>query len=73
MNRRKVLALGLAAIAERALGQAGASAQGRFPERPIRLIVPFPPGGIYDAVGRPWTERIKAFLGTIDQTSSPAA
>jgi tripartite-type tricarboxylate transporter receptor subunit TctC len=63
MKRREVLALALAALG----GQlpSAALAQGRYPDRPIRLIVPFPPGGIYDAVGRPWAERIKPLLGTI--------
>lgn len=36
-----------------------------FPTRPIRLVVPFPPGGAFDAVGRPWAERIKPSLGTV--------
>jgi tripartite-type tricarboxylate transporter receptor subunit TctC len=34
------------------LGLAGAApaiAQGRYPDRPIRLIVPWPPGGSADA------------------------
>jgi tripartite-type tricarboxylate transporter receptor subunit TctC len=30
----------------------GAVAQQRFPEKPVRLIVPFPPGGGTDALGR---------------------
>jgi tripartite-type tricarboxylate transporter receptor subunit TctC len=36
-----------------------------YPERPIRLIVPFPPGGAYDSLGRPWAEKIKPLLGTV--------
>jgi tripartite-type tricarboxylate transporter receptor subunit TctC len=36
-----------------------------FPTRPIRLIIPFPPGGAYDAVGRPWAEQMKPRLGTV--------
>src|SRR4051812_5239309 len=42
-----------------------ALAQARYPDRPIRLVVPFPPGGGFDAVGRPWAEKIKPLLGTI--------
>jgi tripartite-type tricarboxylate transporter receptor subunit TctC len=42
----------------------GARAQ-TYPDRPIRLIVPFPPGGAYDTLGRPWADRIKPHLGTV--------
>lgn len=42
-----------------------ALAQPKYPERAIRLIIPFPPGGVYDAVGRPFAERMKAALGTV--------
>ena len=36
-----------------------------YPTRPVRLIIPFAPGGLYDAVGRPWAERMMPLLGTI--------
>jgi tripartite-type tricarboxylate transporter receptor subunit TctC len=36
-----------------------------YPSRAIRLVVPFPPGGAFDAVGRPWAEKIKPLLGTV--------
>ena len=48
-----------AGVAARALAQAG------YPDRPVRLIVPFPPGGAFDTVGRPWADRIKPHLGTV--------
>jgi tripartite-type tricarboxylate transporter receptor subunit TctC len=36
-----------------------------YPTRPIRLVVPFPPGGAFDALGRPWAEKMKPVLGTV--------
>jgi tripartite-type tricarboxylate transporter receptor subunit TctC len=36
-----------------------------YPVRPIRLVIPFPPGGVFDATGRPWADKVKAHLGTI--------
>jgi tripartite-type tricarboxylate transporter receptor subunit TctC len=63
MRRRDLLALGLAALP--AAGLRRASAQSKYPERAIRLVVPFPPGGVYDAVGRPWADRVKPLLGTV--------
>jgi tripartite-type tricarboxylate transporter receptor subunit TctC len=41
-----------------------ASAQ-TYPTRPIRLVIPFPPGGAYDTVGRPWADKMKSQLGTV--------
>jgi tripartite-type tricarboxylate transporter receptor subunit TctC len=62
MNRRDVLVAGLAT----ALSAAGrAAAQGRYPEHPIRLIVPFAPGVATDVVGRLWAQKIGPHLGTV--------
>jgi tripartite-type tricarboxylate transporter receptor subunit TctC len=36
-----------------------------YPARPVRLVIPFPPGGAFDAVGRPCADRIKQHLGTV--------
>jgi len=41
-----------------------AVAQG-YPTRPIRLVIPFPPGGAFDAVGRPLAEQLKPRLGVV--------
>ena len=61
--RRRFLHLvaGVAALAAVALT---ARAQA-YPTRPIRLVIPFPPGGAFDAVGRPWAEAMKPLLGTV--------
>jgi tripartite-type tricarboxylate transporter receptor subunit TctC len=40
------------------------AAQG-YPAQPIRLVIPFPPGGAFDAVGRPMAERMRPLLGTV--------
>jgi tripartite-type tricarboxylate transporter receptor subunit TctC len=65
MKRRDLLASGLAALAAPALLPGHAFSQSKYPDRPVRLIVPFPPGGAFDTIGRPWAERMKDRLGTI--------
>ena len=65
MRRRDFLTLGSAALAVRGRSTTTARAASNYPERPVRLIIPFPPGGGFDAVGRPWADRIKSRLGTI--------
>jgi tripartite-type tricarboxylate transporter receptor subunit TctC len=64
MNRRRVIGLlggtaFVAVISKTAFGQA------KYPDRPIRLIVPFPPGGAFDTVGRPWAEKMKGLVGIV--------
>ncbi len=65
MRRRDLLAMGIAAMALPAAARRPLFAQSKYPERPIRLVIPFPPGGVYDAVGRPWADRVKSSLGTV--------
>jgi len=64
MRRRDLLKLGMAGLSAQALPRL-ALAQAGYPDRPVRLIVPFPPGGAFDTVGRPWADRIKPHLGTM--------
>jgi tripartite-type tricarboxylate transporter receptor subunit TctC len=61
MNRRDLLAC---AFASAWMATAPLSALA-YPERPIRLIVPFSPGGATDVVGRVWAQMMKARIGTI--------
>ena len=42
-----------------------AAAEGNYPERAIRLVVPFPAGGINDVLARVWANTIGPHLGTI--------
>jgi tripartite-type tricarboxylate transporter receptor subunit TctC len=65
MNRRDLLALGLAFLLARALAPRSALAQGKYPERPIKLMVAFSAGGVNDVVARQWAERVKTLLGTV--------
>jgi tripartite-type tricarboxylate transporter receptor subunit TctC len=65
IGRREFLAAAAAMVSAQAAWPRPALAQAKYPERPIRLVIPFPPGGVYDAVGRPWAEKVKAPLGTV--------
>ncbi len=63
MRRRDLVLGGMAALSAQALPRAANAAV--YPDRPVRLIVPFPPGGAFDTIGRPWADRIKPYLGTV--------
>jgi len=58
LSRRLALAGAAAAVVVLALPAAAAT----WPERPIKLIVPYPPGGITDIVGRAVAERLSETL-----------
>lgn len=60
ITRRRVLSAAAAAPATLALP---GLAQEAFPSRPIRLLVPFAPGGPVDILGRPLAARMAELLG----------
>ena len=64
MRRREFIAA-LGAAASLPLSASPSFSQPKFPERTIRLVIPFPPGGAFDAIGRGWADRMKALLGTV--------
>lgn len=57
-TRRTLLAAGAGLLAAPAV-----NAQGAWPARPIRIIVPWPPGGSTDVLVRIYAERLQASLG----------
>jgi tripartite-type tricarboxylate transporter receptor subunit TctC len=70
MRRRDVLQSGAALAATIALRPA-AWAQGKYPSNNIRLVVPYPPGGVVDVVACHWAEHIKRTLGTVVVENQP--
>jgi len=72
MNRRVVMAWGLALAAASVPWPFAACAQ-QFPTRPIRVVVPFPPSGVMDIVGRMWAQRVSPLIGTMVVENRPGA
>jgi tripartite-type tricarboxylate transporter receptor subunit TctC len=58
-HRRRLLALAAAALA----APAPLRAQPRYPDRPVRVVVPYPPGGGTDTWARMVVEGLQAELG----------
>ena len=58
LGRRAALGAALAA-----LPVLGARGQAAWPSRPVRMVVPFPPGGLADSVARPLAARLTTVFG----------
>lgn len=61
IKRRHVMAMLGSALASGT--STGASAQAAFPSRPIRFVMPFPPGGAADLIGRVYAKALSEQAG----------
>ena len=76
MDRRQALwTLGTTLAAASAMSSLTrlACAQTAYPNKPIRLVVPYPPGGPLDTAARALAERVKESLGVIVVENRPGA
>jgi tripartite-type tricarboxylate transporter receptor subunit TctC len=62
MRRREFLAMAGATLATGISTQAASQAQA-WPERTVKLILPYAPGGATDAIGRPWADKLSQAFG----------
>ena len=60
MQRRAFVGLAAALIT---VGLAGSAAAQTWPDKPVKLILPYAPGGATDLVGRPWAEKLGQAFG----------
>ena len=59
MNRSTFIAAGIAAL----VLPFAAVAQTDWPQKPVTMVVPYPPGGVNDAVARVFADKLGAELG----------
>jgi tripartite-type tricarboxylate transporter receptor subunit TctC len=62
MRRREFLGLAGATLAAGFSTQAASQAQS-WPEKPVKLILPYAPGGATDLIGRPWADKLTQAFG----------
>ncbi len=61
--RRGILRLALASALGLVLSASGAAAQGAYPNKPIRILIPYAAGGLTDVVARHYAEHMRKSLG----------
>lgn len=63
MNAKIFRILGLTALSLMAAAGPSSQAYAAYPEKPITLVVPFPPGGAVDTLGRLFADKISTYTG----------
>src|ERR1051326_6419020 len=62
MRRRTLIVLTIAALSASFSTAAFPQAQ-NWPDRAVRIILPYAPGGATDAIGRPWADKLSQAFG----------
>lgn len=62
MRRREFLGLAGASLAT-GLPQPALAQAAKWPERTVKLVLPYAPGGATDLIGRPWAEKLTQAFG----------
>ena len=55
---RLLAGLAVAGLFGTASAPAHAQSAANWPDKPVKLIVPYAPGGASDLIGRPWADRL---------------
>ncbi|MEW6513039.1 MAG: tripartite tricarboxylate transporter substrate binding protein [Pseudomonadota bacterium] len=62
-----------AALVATGLSTTAQAQDANYPNKPIRFVVPYPPGGPLDTVARTLAEQVKPMLGTVVVENKPGA
>src|SRR5215471_1151730 len=62
-TRRELLVLTAFSLASLAALAPASAQQGGYPAKPVKLVIPYPPGGGTDITGRAMAQRLSEFLG----------
>lgn len=63
MKRRDFLKLSAAAVSSAFVSREASAQAASWPTRPVKLIIPYAPGGASDIIGRPWADALSQSFG----------